>query len=103
MYCPSGDRNASRKEPGTGLVAAILRTVFIANDLRRRVPVSRGIELSLSAAMRGRMHLGGALLFWLMALAGAGTGGVVGGLIHFLSQFSRSIQANWRFRKRLHL
>jgi O-antigen/teichoic acid export membrane protein len=55
----------------TTLVLTVIRTAVLLRDLLRCVPEVRGIKISLSLAMHGRVHVPGSLLFWVYALAGA--------------------------------
>lgn len=53
------------------LAIGIISTTVIVWDMQRRIPACRRINLNLAAARTGRIHLGGSLLFWLLALASA--------------------------------
>jgi O-antigen/teichoic acid export membrane protein len=53
------------------LGAGIALTIVIVRDLHRQVPASRNLELSREMARTGRVHLGGSLYFWLLALSSA--------------------------------
>jgi O-antigen/teichoic acid export membrane protein len=53
------------------LASGVLGASLTILDSRRVIPSCRDIRLSLGAMLVGRIHLGGAMYFWLMALAQA--------------------------------
>jgi len=56
---------------GAMLVTGIVGTLTVVQDIRKRVPSIRGINLGLSSARAGRIHLKGSLYFWVLSLATA--------------------------------
>lgn len=53
------------------LAAGLMLTVVAIRDVHRQVLASRHIVLSWKMARAGRVHLGGSLYFWLLALSSA--------------------------------
>ena len=53
------------------LTSGMICTLLIVWDMRRQVPVSKGIRLSLVAAKAGSIFLNGSLQFWLMSVGNA--------------------------------
>lgn len=51
------------------LAGSLILVFVIMLDTRRNIPGCRGLAINLASARRGCAHLGGALYFWLMALA----------------------------------
>ena len=56
---------------GAMLVTGVSVTLTVVKDIRKRVPSIHGINLGLSAARAGRVHLKGSLYFWVLSLATA--------------------------------
>jgi len=52
-------------------LAAVLLTLVIVWHGYRTIPQCSGVRLSFSAAREGKRHLGGAIFFWMYALAAA--------------------------------
>ena len=51
------------------LATSTVGTLYFIWDVRRMIPESRRISLSLTSAWAGRLHLSGSVHFWFMALA----------------------------------
>lgn len=54
---------------GGYLSLGVMNALIVIRDLRQRIPQCRGIRINLITAWAGRVHLKGALHFWLLALA----------------------------------
>lgn len=51
------------------LINSSIGTLVFIWDIRRKIPVSRRISLSLASAWAGRFHVSGSIHFWLLAVA----------------------------------
>lgn len=53
------------------LMVSASSSLILILDIRHSIPVCRSIRPSIAAALSGRIHLGGSIQFWLLALANA--------------------------------